>query len=326
MMRPVSGTTHAVSLALLVGAISAARAAAPALLADRAAASALYVLAASLFGVAYTSLVSASREGAFAGVDGTLRDAATVALVAPLASLVGLTLPGLDAPLLRGSGGVAFEAGFVVGLLICHLTKPGMLLSGSFVSAGEGGGARVNVGGAAGFAVKIFLIALSFALHVAWCAARGGGELARRLAAYAAVWALIAAVSLARRRSHYLHLHHWALGLLLLPACAVRLPWGPAPERRSEACSLLLAGFCVAQFVEGAARWGCAPLWHPRADAAPPAPAGTGERSQPWPQSQSRPRPRPRSRSAARQRSSSLSTAASRARPRPRATSAAGAR
>ena len=51
----------------------------------------------------------------------------------------------------------------------------------------------------------------------------------------------------------YLHFHHYVAGLLLTPLC---------PSALGKVHSLALLGLAFSQFVEGAARWSCAPLWH----------------------------------------------------------------
>ena len=67
---------------------------------------------------------------------------------------------------------------------------------------------------------------------------------------------LVSCVSYAVRERYFLHLHHWALALALLPMSACS----------SDAASAFLAAFCIATFAEGTVTGWAAPLWHRRPD------------------------------------------------------------
>ena len=265
--RPRAGAP-AFALALVLGsggAAAGARALAP--VAGAAAAPALAAaLAAALAvaGFAYTSRVTSARASALRGADGSLRDLAVVLAAAPLAA--ALMASPAPAQLLGGADpapALALAAAFALGLHMPYATRPGALLHGSFVAdaadvadvAAAASASAPALG--AGASLKLAFIGAHVALHAAFCAELGAAGAAPRLAAYAAAAGFFAAVSHAARRTHFVHLHHWALGLALLPLTAMpsSVPawWGAA-----------LFGFSLSQFVEGAARWGCAPLWHAR--------------------------------------------------------------
>lgn len=74
------------------------------------------------------------------------------------------------------------------------------------------------------------------------------------LAVYAVLTASFTWCTCAVRQRFYLHLHHWMVGAVLMPVCHTEYP----------VLSLALLGICAAQFVEGASKWSCAPLWHRR--------------------------------------------------------------
>lgn len=93
------------------------------------------------------------------------------------------------------------------------------------------------------------------ALLVGWAhvMAMWRGEWLPVLAWDAAFWTLVLLTALSLR-SFYLHLHHWFVGLALLPLAATGWP----------ALSCTLFGLAWGTFLEGAARWSCAPLLHKR--------------------------------------------------------------
>ena len=66
-----------------------------------------------------------------------------------------------------------------------------------------------------------------------------------RLLCYFTVLSLLGWITIAIRHRYYLHLHHWFLGVLLMPLS----------HTSSPLLSLAAIGFCGAQFVEGAAKW-----------------------------------------------------------------------
>ena len=69
--------------------------------------------------------------------------------------------------------------------------------------------------------------------------------LSRRVLFYVSVASVLAWITIAIRHRYYLHLHHWFLGILLMPIT----------HTLSPLLSLAAIGFCAAQFVEGAAKW-----------------------------------------------------------------------
>jgi hypothetical protein len=75
-----------------------------------------------------------------------------------------------------------------------------------------------------------------------------------RASAYLAVILFCVCISRTLSSTYYFHWHHYIAGLMLSPLCHANPAWW----------ALLLQGICMSQFVEGLARWSCAPLWHKR--------------------------------------------------------------
>jgi hypothetical protein len=150
-----------------------------------------------------------------------------------------LQAAGLLAPLL---------ATFVAGLHIPYLTRWG--ICDRSMSAKEI--ANATPATVAGAIIKGGFILACVAAHLAWAAQHGPAPVVARLAAFAATAAALTAVTVRLSRRYYFHFHHWFLGLLLTCVCV--MPWGTA--------SAMSLGLALSQFVEGAGRWGCAPLWH----------------------------------------------------------------
>lgn len=88
--------------------------------------------------------------------------------------------------------------------------------------------------------------------HLLFC--YRGGVLVSRLLCYGVVVLVLAWITLAIRHRYYLHMHHWFLALLMTPLT----------QTGSPLLTLIAVGFCAAQFVEGASKWSCAPIWHSR--------------------------------------------------------------
>jgi hypothetical protein len=108
---------------------------------------------------------------------------------------------------------------------------------------------------ATGMAIKGSLISCAVLLHCAWALSASSGAPAKQaLLAQAAGAACFWLLCWAVRGRFYTHLHHWLCGLLLLPLSSCH----------SLQLSAALAGFCLSQLVEGAARWSLAPPWHER--------------------------------------------------------------
>lgn len=100
---------------------------------------------------------------------------------------------------------------------------------------------------------KVALLVAGAGAHSEWVACSpSAGSARRNLICALGPAACIAAIAVLARKHYYFHAHHWAMGLLFLPICA----------SRSDVVTVAAAGFCLATFVEGAARWSCAPLFH----------------------------------------------------------------
>ena len=210
------------------------------------AATVIEIMTINTLGFAYSNFVTTRRPNPILGMDGALTDIGIVCLATPVVSLYALVIPRLN---LYGSlvGGVAFLAGFVAGLHFCYLARSDSLMAGSF---------RVGEKFGVGHSLKLLFILINLAAHLVWCATN---DAMYRPQVYLGAWGLILVITFALRKSHHLHLHHWFLGLVLLPACIVELP-GPLGAY-SEVYSLALVGFSLSQFVEGASRWSCANIW-----------------------------------------------------------------
>jgi hypothetical protein len=137
---------------------------------------------------------------------------------------------------------------FVLGLHVPYVTRSGLLAR----SFSERDLASASFKGWIGVSVKLVFLLACFFFHLRWCFETG--QLLLRLSLYAAVVLVLAGVSAAVRDDYYVHLHHWCCGIVLLPLT----------HTGSELWTAGLQGLCLSQFVEGAARWSCAPLWHPR--------------------------------------------------------------
>ena len=102
-------------------------------------------------------------------------------------------------------------------------------------------------------ATKLALISYLCSDHFFWLQQHGGA--AGGLVATLSVIGFLSFVTWALRRRYYLHLHHWFCGLVLSPLAVCDPPWW----------SGVLLGVALGQFVEGASRWSCAPIWHTHA-------------------------------------------------------------
>jgi hypothetical protein len=235
------------------------------------AATVIQIMTFNALGFGYSNFVTTRRPNPMLGNDGALTDLGIVCLATPIVSLYALVIPRLN---LYGSmaGGVAFLVGFVAGLHFCYLARPDSLLAGSF-KVGEKFGV--------GHSLKLLFILINLAAHLVWCASN---DAMYRPQMYLGAWGVILAITFALRKSHHLHLHHWFLGLVLLPACIVELP-GPLGGY-SEVYSLALVGFSLSQFVEGASRWSCANIWV-RIPVKPPVLSFTSPLGSPGPGSTS---------------------------------------
>lgn len=211
-----------------------------------------FIAALVALGMVFTSSVTAARArwwcgkhgdggGAFlrAGAGGT---AAALALL--YAS--GRGVPGLVTQ--RFSNGALLAAGFFAGILFPFAARKFPALQESIR-----GGAPLPRGAV----VKMLLLGAALIAHAEWAAA-SGYRAAAGVALLTTAAAALAAITFAVRVTHYLHLHHWAAGLLFVPVAASSF----------DVVTLVLSGFSLAQFAEGAARWSCAPLWHSRERAA----------------------------------------------------------
>lgn len=143
---------------------------------------------------------------------------------------------------------------YIGGLHMPYLTRTG-LLSRSISAVDV---ATSSVGGFVGLAFKLTFIFSNIAIHIAWALGQGFWNcFLPRAALYCSIWGSIIYISSTRSQRYYLHFHHWFAGIVLLPFCVSNYTnW-----------SMVVVGISLSQFVEGAARWSCAPLWH----AYPPA-------------------------------------------------------
>ena len=96
------------------------------------------------------------------------------------------------------------------------------------------------------------LIATIFGYHIFLSAK--ANIMKRYLASFVLVAILVAGITAALRQSHFLHFHHYCVGLFLFPFC-----------RFAKPLSLATQGFLLGVAVEGIARWGMDPLWYPLA-------------------------------------------------------------
>lgn len=145
---------------------------------------------------------------------------------------------------------LTFLGAFVLGMHTPYAARSGLL--GHSVSAKEYSSGRNSV--IMGVFVKVFLVCFAVLHHFRWLLFIPMYHLIIRLTIYAIVFFSIIAITCISSPSYYLHLHHWAMGLFLLPMSVMPcIYW-----------TCFLQGFALSQFVEGASRWSCAPLWHAR--------------------------------------------------------------
>jgi len=220
------------------------------------AASVLQIFFLSIGGFAYSNYVTTRRPDPFLGRNGSLFDVGAVLFSAPFIAVWGIIIPDLHSHLYDSIlCGFVFNVVFILGLHYLYLVQPGGLLDGS-LRAGD----RFGVG----HAVKLLLILVNLWWHAVWCMSHGSFYSRFRL--YLLVLLIISGMTWFLRKSHVLHLHHWFLGLLLTPCCAVVLPGALAAL--SETYSLALLGFSLSQFVEGSSRWGSQPIFERRQPTA----------------------------------------------------------
>ena len=93
------------------------------------------------------------------------------------------------------------------------------------------------------------------AVHLLWSYfGRGPAVFVCRVVGYAVVAVSFHLATKALSALFFVHLHHWLLGLALLPFCD--LPF--------VSVTVLLSSFSLSQTVEGITRWSAAPPWHPK--------------------------------------------------------------
>lgn len=141
---------------------------------------------------------------------------------------------------------LALLTGFLIGTHIPYLVRAGCFEKS--ISAVDV--ANSSARGFVGILVRIGLILYFSSHHIVWLV--DTGQLLRRCVAYVAAIGGITLVSRAVRERYYFHWHHWCAGIMLCPLTTSSSP----------TLSLLLAGVCFGQLVDGAARWSIAPLWH----------------------------------------------------------------
>jgi hypothetical protein len=215
-------------------------------------------------GFAYVNFVTTNRPSLFRGKHGGFRDICIVNLGLPFVLRLAVFVPRVHVHLFLADEGtllpfpfLTFYAWFLGGLHMTYVTRTGFLAQSiSAVDIRDPSSARLSA--MAQLAFKLGFIITNIVLHIVWLAGEGAGLLLNRILLYAVFVGAVATVTAVARARYYVHLHHWMMGLVLSPLCATDI--GPA-------WCLMCLGFALSQFVEGAARWSCAPLWH----AYPPA-------------------------------------------------------
>lgn len=166
------------------------------------------------------------------------------ALAGALYCAAALLLQGrTPALVLSGHCSFAYAAGVTAALFYPFLSRNSAALRASFRAD------AVNKS----VAVKVAVLCVYIGAHTQWAWATRNYWGLVIISLFAV---LVTCVSYAVRERYYLHLHHWALALALLPMSACS----------SDAASAFLAAFCIATFAEGSVNWGAAPLWHRRPD------------------------------------------------------------
>ena len=198
----------------------------------------------------YVAVVIAKRRSSLLrGRHGGYRDIVIVNLLAPLLYVMGIgqyqSVLEVHSPHV-----LAFLLSFMVGLHMSLIARGPCASCARSLSTRELEHCRVtDIVSYTGKFLYMVALAVGHVMHLS-----STGRLPLYLPSYALCAAALLWVSHAVRDTHYLHLHHWAAGILLTPLCHVGLPL----------VSLLNLGFCAAQFVEGASKWSAAPLWHAR--------------------------------------------------------------
>lgn len=213
----------------------------------------------SLLGFAYTNYVTTHRCGLLQGRHGDYEDILIVsALIPAVLAFIQYGRPAFvthtllpDAPVDGSVAAVSpallmFVAVYFLGLHVPYLTRTGLLAR----SVSQRDIATAGFGGWLGLSFKLGGLVLGSIHHLRWAGEER--QMLIRVAAYSAVIAGVAAVSVAVRERYSWHLHHWQMGLALLPLC----------HQRNVLWTAALQAVCVSQLVEGAARWSAAPLWH----------------------------------------------------------------
>lgn len=226
-------------------------------------------------GMFWTSRYVAARGGAWCGGKHGKRAAFYRAwlLGASVAGLI-LTLHARDVPTLVLGGrdhwfySALFVSSFAAGILFPFVALAIPALGRSLRA---GGLAAIRDEGLPnwGSNTKVALLVAGAGAHSDWAVCSSStGSARKNLICALGPAACIAAVAVLARKNYYLHAHHWAMGLVFLPICA----------SRSDILTVVATGFCLATFVEGAARWTCAPLFHrivqesmPRSISPPPS-------------------------------------------------------
>jgi len=107
----------------------------------------------------------------------------------------------------------------------------------------------LNGNGVLAVSLEIVAAVLIFGYH-GWQAKRAGSS-PIYISLFIAMVALVGMGTIMLRESHYLHVHHYCIGLAVFPFCRFE-------TRFSRICQAFFLGLAL----EGVARWGFDPLWY----------------------------------------------------------------
>jgi hypothetical protein len=196
-------------------------------------------------GFAYINFVTTNRSHLFKGLFNDYREIILMNLLIPFIIYWGFLRYESTLFDIYSLELICFLASFIGGLHINYIVKIGHLDASMSTKL-------QNLPTSAYIAVigKIVTIIGLCSTHIFWLLETG--LFPYRISAYLSVFALIVYISRSISKRYYFHWHHWIAGLMLSPLCHANPAWW----------ALVLQGVCLSQFVEGLARWSCAPLWH----------------------------------------------------------------